>query len=175
MLILGALRGLAGRVPAWAWALAAALAWGAIQHHRAGAAARQVLAQQQAVAEAHAQQLQADATETARRLAAQQEVTTHAQETATQARADAAAARAAADRLRQRIAARQADARPADPAAAGGGAPAPDAYQLLADVLSSVVDEAVGLAALADERGVAGHACERAYDSLTTTAAKEAP
>lgn len=166
-LILGALRGLAGRVPAWAWALAAALAWGAIQHHRAGAAARQVLAQQQAAAEAHAQQLQADAAETARRLAAQQEVTTRANEIATQARADAAAARAAAERLRQRIAARQADARPADPAAAGASSPAAAGPDLCPDLLGRAVDHARQLAAVADQSRIAGQACERAYDSLT--------
>jgi len=38
---------------------------------------------------------------------------------------------------------------------------------MLADVLSRAGDAAVELAAIADARGIAGSACERAYDALT--------
>lgn len=92
----------------------------------------------------------------------QQEALTHANTATLAARRDAAAARGTADRLREHFAAAAAaSACPAYP-----GPAASSAADLLADVQRRI-DEAAGeLAAVADERGIAGAACERAYDSL---------
>ena len=52
------------------------------------------------------------------------------------------------------------------PAAADGGAPGRDA-ELLADLLAEVESAGRAMAAEADRRGVAGAACERAYDGVS--------
>lgn len=81
---------------------------------------------------------------------------------------DAAAARTAGDRLRQRaeaIAARGCPApRTAEPA--GSGSAAEDPARMLADVLGRLEPFCRQLAAVADERGTAGAACEQSYDAL---------
>ncbi len=85
-------------------------------------------------------------------------------------RADAVIAAAADGRLRKRIAALLAargGQTGADTAFAGDSAPAEDAARVLADVLGRCVDRIRVLAAVADERGAAGSACERSYQTLT--------
>jgi hypothetical protein len=75
-------------------------------------------------------------------------------------RADAAAADRAAVRLRDVYAAAVARGCPAEPAE--GGASAPGTGDLLTYVLGSLEARARALALVADERGAAGSACERA-------------
>jgi hypothetical protein len=109
-------------------------------------------------------------TETTRRVAAQQEVAHAAQIQADAARADAATASRARDALRVQLDVFVRAHRGAgDPGAAGGGAPAGDPIGVLADVLGRADERAGVLAGIADQRGVAGAACERAYDALTVT------
>jgi hypothetical protein len=86
----------------------------------------------------------------------------HAQVVAIAADARRADARAAS--LRGQLA----EIRRAHPPAAGGGTPAGDAIGVLADVLEQADERLRVLARVADERGAAGLACERAYDSMTT-------
>jgi hypothetical protein len=111
--------------------------------------------------------------EEARRQAAQQEVIDEFQRQAERARADAVIASAAAGRLQQRVAALLAAARSgqagSDPSPSSPSAPAEDAARVLADVLGRCVARAELLARIADERGAAGTACERAYDALTVS------
>lgn len=82
--------------------------------------------------------------------------------------ADAVAARGASDRMREYAASLVAAARKArgNPAPAVGGAPAADPVDLLAELHRRADARAGELAAIADARGTAGRACERAYDTL---------
>jgi len=105
-----------------------------------------------------------------RRRSAEQEGIAHAAElAASAARADASHAAAAAGSLRIRATATAATAcRPAasDPGAASASAPASSPGDVLVDVLSRLAVVSGQLAAVADERGAAGLACERSYDAL---------
>lgn len=105
--------------------------------------------------------------ETTRRLTAQQEAADVASRQARRARADAAAADAAAGSLREHVARLAARAAGDDPAAAAGGQTAADAAGMLAELQRRADERAGILARIADERGIAGAACERAYDALT--------
>lgn len=119
----------------------------------------------------------AEATEQARQTEAQwrarhQEVQAHAQTKARAAAADAARARDAIDGLQRRaeaIAAQCAnptrDSAGPDPSFAGRGQAAPDPGVVLAQLLRGLTQTAAELAAVADARGVAGAACERAYEA----------
>jgi len=127
----------------------------------------------------------AEATEQARQTEAQwrarhQEVQAHAQTKARAAATDAARARDAIDSLQRRaeiIAAQCAnptrDSAAPDPSFAGRGQAAADPGAVLAQLLRGVTQAAAELAALADARGVAGTACERAYEA--TMPAKTPP
>ncbi|KWD62375.1 MULTISPECIES: DUF2514 family protein [Burkholderia] len=84
------------------------------------------------------------------------------------ARADAVAAATAADGLRKQLAAYVDRAR--HTTSATGGPAAGDALDLLADMLGRADARAGELAAIADERGIAGEQCERDYDALTASA-----
>jgi hypothetical protein len=105
--------------------------------------------------------------ETTRRLTAQQEAANAAAQQARRARADAAAADAAAGSLREHVARLAARAAGNDPAAAAGGQTAADAAGMLAELQRRADERAGILARIADERGIAGAACERAYDALS--------
>lgn len=176
---------LTGRLGRYLWpllAVAAALLSASlvVQTHRVASAKAATLkvAQQCAADKADAQaqalrQTTAYRAEETRRLVAQQEIADDLAQKLARARADADIADAAAGRLQQRIGALVAAARAAaqHPAAAGAGAPADDAIGLLADVLGRADAAAGELAAIADQRGAAGQACQLAYDSLTAGAA----
>lgn len=105
-----------------------------------------------------------------RRTAAQMEIANDASNQRDQARVDAAAAASAADGLRKQVAVLVAAGR--CPAAVAGSAPAGDPIGVLADVLGRADERAGVLASIADERGIAGRACERAYDALSTSSAR---
>jgi hypothetical protein len=145
-------------------AVVVAITWHFVAGHYEMKAAAEHEAQERAVAAAAV----AAQTETTRRVAAQQEVAHAAQIQADAARADAAAAAHARDALRVQLDAFvRAHRGPVDPGAAGGGSAASDPIGVLADVLSRADERAGVLAGVADQRGIAGAACERAYDALT--------
>jgi hypothetical protein len=115
-----------------------------------------------------AEQATADAlAEERRRQAAMQKEIDHATTALDRARADADSAGRAAAGLRAAASAAAARCRaaPAHPAAAASS-PAAEG-RLLAEVLGELDDEAGRLAAEVDRRGIAGTACEHAYDELT--------
>lgn len=122
------------------------------EHARAAAVAASAIAANQA--------------ESNRRIAATQETVRVTIQHAAAVAADASAAAGELDGLRHDLAAvRRAAA--VNPAASSAGAPASDTTVVLAQLLELAADRAQGLAQLADQRGVAGVACERQYDSLT--------
>ena len=97
------------------------------------------------------------------------EVQTDAQAKIRAAAADAARARSAADSLQRRaevIAAQCANPTRDSAAPALGGEAAQDPGVVLANLLRGVAQAAGELAAVADARGTAGAACERAYDAI---------
>jgi uncharacterized membrane protein YqiK len=127
---------------------------------------------------AHAEQLataqETRAKEEAKRRATEQELQnaneTHATEVAalrTNLDTDRAAAGVAAVRLRDtaRATAQRASAQCAAASTAELRQTASAGLDVLADVLSRIDDRAGELAAIADDRHLAGRACERAYDS----------
>jgi hypothetical protein len=98
------------------------------------------------------------------------EVQTDAQNRIRTASADAARARSAADSLQRRaevIAAQCANPQRDGAGPAPGGAAAQDPGVVLANLLRGVAQAAGELAAVADARGAAGTACERAYDAIS--------
>jgi hypothetical protein len=102
----------------------------------------------------------------------QSEVVNHAQSHIRAAAADAARARDAAGLLRQRAealaaqCARTSDQQAPDSSFAPRGQAAPDPGAMLADLLGRLAQTAGELAAVADARGTAGAACEKAYGGL---------
>jgi hypothetical protein len=139
------------RLPAAWYVTAGALAlagWQALSAY----SARTELAEQHAAA----------AQETVRRIESMQEVTRYANQSRARDAAHAAGLADAADRLRQRLADHVRRAQ-----AATGSAPAADACVVHAELLRRADERLRQLAAIADERGTAGEACVRAYESLT--------
>ncbi len=100
--------------------------------------------------------------------ARQQEVISNATQKLAAADSAASAAVSSRDRLLERLQAIASAGRRArqNPAPASGGASAPDAIGVLADVLGRADAAAGFMAAVADQRGLRGEACERAYESL---------
>lgn len=98
----------------------------------------------------------------------QQEITDATNQKLAAAAAAASAADASASSLRDRVATLARAGRRAcgDTSIASRGAAAPDAIGVLADVLGRADARAGLLASVADQRGVRGEACERAYESL---------
>ena len=127
-----------------------------------------------AMATAAASASEAARIEEQRRDAAQRKVVDDATNALAAARADAlrAGATVAGLRTAASIAAARCNRTPDDPGTVEPSAPASDAGSVLADMLGRAADMAGRLAAVADERGVAGTACERAYDALIKGVAK---
>lgn len=156
--------------------LALSLAFGVAQTLRLNAAKkvaaeiRQVLAAErlQAAQDALAAQ-ESNRIEERRRTARAQEIEREGQADRERVAVGFVRSGVAGDGLRARADAYAARCRGAagDPAAAERSTPAEDPGAVLADVLGRVVEEARQLALVADERGAAGHTCERAYDALT--------
>lgn len=153
-------------IPAWAWVLAALLAWGGWQRHQAHAAAAALQHQTEEAAAARVRAAEAAATETARRVTAQKGITDDAQTALDAARRSAGSVAANAARLRAQLAAARRST--ADPLVAADCSSATARADVLADLLSSAADRAASLAAEADASRIAGSACERSYDALTT-------
>jgi len=128
-----------------------------------------IATERQRAADAAATASEAARLEEHRRTAAQQEIAHEAETDRRGAAVAAARAGVAGNGLRVRAAAVAAGCHPAaaDPAAAGAGPPAANAALVLADMLGRLEVAGRQLAAIADERGIAGAACQRAYDSLT--------
>lgn len=103
-----------------------------------------------------------------RRVVAQQGVINAAENRTRAARMGAAAAVSAGNGLRKYANSLAASCSPAtsDPPAASASTSASNPAVVLAGLLDSVSFEAVRLAALADERGIAGEACVGAYQGL---------
>lgn len=145
-----------------------AWAWQGHQYERQLAELRSEHAQQVAAAESQRADLQAKHRATEQEL--QNAQAAHAAEIETlqrdTARARTAAA-AAGDSLRRATAAaaQRARAQCADATTAQLRPPANDAIDVLADVLGRIDARAQELADIAEQRGIAGRACEREYDS----------
>ncbi len=106
--------------------------------------------------------------ENQRRQVATEKADAEAQEQLAAARIDADRAGSALERLQQRLAAAEQRSRDAGNAiTAQLSQAAEDAARVRADVFGRVGEAAQLYAGVADERGVAGAACERTYDSLS--------
>lgn len=151
--------GLLKAIPAWAFAIAACLAWGSWQHHRATAAGARALAVQRELDGTRATAAQAKVDAMARQLETQKETVHVAQLEAARNSADAAAAGDALRRLRQRAATAGRSGAASTPATGSeaAGTPGP----VCADLLIRAGEAAGQLAAYADRARTAGEACER--------------
>jgi hypothetical protein len=174
-----------------ALAALAAAAWGAWAWHGHTEFQRGVQSQKDRQAVIDAERTRLALAESEKRRAqeaqvrkAQQEAINEAESRAAQARADRVIAEAASGALQRRYEQRVRDlvravtaaatargAGAADPAAASAGTAAEDPAGVLADVFGRCVERVRVLAAIADERGAAGAACQRAYEALTPAAA----
>jgi len=105
--------------------------------------------------------------ENQRRQVATEKADAEAQEQLVAARIDADRAGSALERLQQRLAAAEQRSRDAGNAiTAQLSASAEDAARVRADVFGRVGEAAQLYAGVADERGIAGSACEKAYDAV---------
>lgn len=183
--VLQLLQGAFGLVPRWVWAaLVVALSatscklmldLGSVQIEVEKARTSLAQAHQQA-AETRAQAEAAAASATtayraleARWASAQETIDREARARQDQIRAAAAGAAVAGDGLRLRAAALAAScggAPAAAPAAAASSPPAGNPGAVLADVLGRLEAAGRQIAEVADQRGAAGAACERAYDAV---------
>ena len=105
--------------------------------------------------------------ENQRRQAATEKADAEAQEQLTAARTDADRAGSALERLQQRLAAAEQRSRDAGNAITAQLSQAAEgAARVRADVLGRVGEAAQLYAGVADERGIAGSSCEKAYDAV---------
>lgn len=157
--------GLLRLVPIWAWVVTIALAWGAVQHHRASAAGARALAAERDLAETRAAAAKTAIDTLARTVAAQGEAAREADTQAARDRADAAAASAAVRRLRNAAQAAAGGCSARAPSTAGSS-PADAAGGVQADVLGRLGEAAQRIAEHADDSRRAGQLCERSYDAV---------
>ncbi|WP_376749559.1 DUF2514 family protein [Stutzerimonas kunmingensis] len=106
--------------------------------------------------------------ENQRRQAATEKADAEAQEQLAVARSDTERAGSALERLQQRLAAAEQRSRDAGNAiTAQLGQAAEGTARVRADVFGRIGEAAQLYAGVADERGIAGSACEKAYDSVS--------
>lgn len=154
------------RVPLWAWALAALLAWGSWNRHQARSVRAEFdQAKAAAAAERAASQAEA-ATEHARRVRVQMEAVDAANLKAAALQRSLAASADAGRRLREELAAQQAKLCTGDPAVAGSREAAAAAADLHADVRRRLDEAADGIARFAEDAAIAGQACVESYGAL---------
>ncbi|MGA4442634.1 DUF2514 family protein [Ectopseudomonas hydrolytica] len=161
-------------VPSWAWwALALAVVAGGQQlrvlsaQAVASGAQRDLSDYRSGVAERDRRAAMFVIQENQRRQAATEKADAEAQQQLAAARGDAERAGSALERLQQRLAAAEQRSRDAgNSITAQLGASAEDTARVRADMLGRL-GEAVRLYAdIADQRGIAGTACEKAYDGF---------
>lgn len=154
-------------VPIWAWAIAAAVGWGAWQKHQAAEAADSLRLKEAAAATQREQGLRDSFNQTERRLNAQNKVVQNATIKIARANAAAASAAGAGERLRARLAVVNASQCAPGAAAAVSGQAASSPADLREYVQRRLDDAADQLARHADDARAAGQACEQAYDALS--------
>lgn len=161
-------------VPSWAWwVLALAVAVG-VQQIRVLSAQSVASKAQAGLADYRTEVSERDRRaalyviqENQRRQAATEKADAEAREQLAVARSDAERAGSALERLQQRLAAAEKRSRDAGNAiTARLSQAAEDAARVRADVLGRVGEAAQLYAGVADERGIAGSACEKAYDTV---------
>ena len=161
-------------VPAWGWwalALAVVAGW---QQIRVSSAQSVAAGAQRELAEYRAEVAERDRRaavfiiqENQRRQAAMEKADAEAQQQLDQAHSDAERAGTALERLQQRLAAAEQRSRDAgNSITAQLGKAAEDAARMRADMLGRLGAAAQLYAGIADRRGIAGVACERAYDGV---------
>lgn len=161
-------------VPSWAWWVLALAVVAGVQQVRVMSAQSDASKAQANLASYRAEVSERDrrATlfviqENKRRQAATEKADAEAQEQLVAARIDADRAGSALERLQQRLAAAEQRSRDAGNAiTAQLSQAAEDAARVRADVLGRVGEAAQLYAGVADERGIAGSACEKAYDAV---------
>jgi len=168
--MIGLLRGL----PGWSWWLLALVIIAGGQQVRVSMAQADAAQAATALADYKTEVAERDRLaaadalqETKRRIAAFDEEQRNAEQQLQVARADAAGAAAALERLQQRLAVAEQRSRDAGNTITAQLSQAADTTARVRADLLSRIGEAAGLyAGVADERGLAGGSCERAFDAL---------
>lgn len=169
--MIGSLLGIFARVPIWAWALAALLAWGGYHRHQARATVAQLKEEHAQADLANANAERDRALEGARRLNAKQKVIDDALKKRDAAAAAARAAESARLLVNDQLDALQAEAGRRDTAAGGQCASAEERAGLYAELYRSADLRAGQIADEAEGYRAAGEACERSYESLSIRSA----
>ena len=160
--------------PSWGWWLLALVVVAGGQQIRVSSAQSVAAGAQRELADYRAEVAERDRRaavfiiqENQRRQAATEKADAEAQQKLDAARDDAARADSALERLQQRLAAAEQRSRDAgNSITAQLGQAAEDAARVRADMFGRLGAAAQLYAGVADQRGIAGSACERAYDGL---------
>lgn len=161
-------------VPAWAWWALALVVVAGGQQIRVSSAQSVAAGAQRELADYRAEVAERDRRaavfviqENQRRQAATEKADEEAQQKLAAARDDAARADSALERLQQRLAAAEQRSRDAgNSITAQLGQAAEDTARVRADMFGRLGAAAQLYAGVADQRGIAGVACERAYDGV---------